>query len=448
MFGFSQFTVDGEFRSRMAIDHGYKMPVKPGTDIVLSFDQRTRLRLNYKNEKFSTRFTLQDARVWGGDNMYNSTGVEGNSDAFGVYEAWVELRLKNNNYLRVGRQEWNYDDMRILSRRNWWAAGLSYDGILFRSYNKAEDLFLDIGVSYNNNGRRIGFVDNSLWPDSKLKTMNFLNLKQDFDEKLTASLMFTLAGREIVEDNVILGTGTYGINIKYNKGKSIYNGLFFNVSGYYQSGKDMAIYNGEYKSISAYLVAAELGLRALKNKFEVSVGMELISGRDYSKNDDKYNSVRHSFDLLYSARNPYYGGHMNYFLVQESSKVGTKGGGYFDPYVKLKYVINKKSTVGLAVFRPSLSTKVASTTFTPIPGEDVEYWKGSLGLHFDLGYTYKYSKEVIVKFGFSYAHVSEMKYEMVYSNDYDPAKFDKAKNYFAWAMLIVKPKFFDSEKRK
>ncbi len=454
---FAQLSVDGEFRSRFAIDHGYKLPVKAETDAVFSFDQRTRLIINFSNDKLSTRFTLQDARVWGGDDLVNKTGVEGNSSSFGVYEAWVDLRITNNSSIRVGRQEWNYNDMRMLSWRNWWTSGLSYDGILYKMHNQGSGWFIDLGVSYNNDGFRTGMVDNSTWNYDKMKTMNFLNIKKVFNEKLSVALMFTLSGKEDTT-NILLGTGTHGININYNKGKKVENGLFAHASGYYQHGGDMNRgSDGARKSISAYLIAGELGFRTLEKKMEVSLGMELISGQDYSNSGESYNNTRHSFDLMYSARFPYYGGHMNHFLVQDNYKIGTKGGGYFDPYFKVNYKLSKKTIIDFVFYAPILNTKVlAHSGFDPVTKKPVTelddngdpvYWKGSLGNYIDLAITQKFSKEVILKTGFSYGIISDIKNQMVYGYK-DAAKkelYDMGNNYFVYTMLIVKPNFFKSK---
>ena len=455
---FAQFTVDGEFRSRFAMDHGYKLPVKAESDAVFSFDQRSRLILGYANDKLSSRITLQDARVWGSDDLVNKTGVEGNSNSFGIYEAWVELRISSSSSVRIGRQEWNYDDMRILSYRNWWASGLSYDGILYKMHKKESGWFVDAGVSYNNDGTRTGMVDNSSWNYDKLKTMNFVNIKKVFNDKLSASLMFTLSGKEAIDNNVVLGTGTHGINIKYNKGNVKQNGLFAFASAYYQHGTDAARGSeGARKSISAYLVTAELGLRTLEKKMEVSVGMELISGQDYSKDDEAYNNTRHTFDLMYSARFPYYGGHMNHFLVQDNYKIGTKGGGYFDHYVKVNYKLSNKSILDFAFFAPMLTTKViAHSGFDPVTKKpiaelddngDPVYWEGSLGNYLDMGFTQKFSKEIILKAGFSYGIISDIKNQMVYGYKDAASKelYDPGQNYFFYTMLIVKPSFFSSK---
>jgi hypothetical protein len=89
---------------------------------------------------------LQDARVWGSDDAFNPTGIMGNTSSFGIYEAWVELKLKGKSSLRIGRQEWEYNNMRILSFRNWWTSGLSYDGLLYKMHDAENGWFFDMGL--------------------------------------------------------------------------------------------------------------------------------------------------------------------------------------------------------------------------------------------------------------------------------------------------------------
>lgn len=454
---FSQFSIDGEFRSRGIVENGFKIPARENDQARLSFDQRSRLIFNYSNEKYETRFSLQDARIWGSEDIMSKTGPEGSTFSTAVYEAWVKLKLSNISSLKIGRQEWNYDDMRILSWRNIWTAGMSYDGVLYQMYNKDNGLNIDLGVSYNNNGSPMGIsVNNSEWPVEKLKTMNFINIKKKIGSKLTTSLMLTLSGKTDITNNAVLGTGTHGLNINYNTGKKGSNGFFAAASGYYQHGTDMKRgSDGEYKNISAYLIAAHTGIRTLEKSLELSVGMELISGHDYTNTDEDYNNTRHTFDLQYSGRYPYYGGYMNHFIIQDSYVTGTKGGGYFDPYFKAKYKLNKKNIIEAAYFIPMLTTKVKAhtgidpQTKKPIGAEVDEngnpvYWKGNLGNYIDLSYTYKMSKEIILKAGMSYAMISDLKNQMTfgYKNPAIKELHSPGTNYFGWAMIIVKPAFF------
>ena len=451
----AQLTIDGEYRTRFVSDHGFKVPVKEEADAAFSFDQRTRLQLNYTSEKYSARLTLQDARIWGSDDMYNPTGLTGNSNALDLFEAWVDVHLRENSSLRIGRQIWNYGDMRILSQRNWWTSGHSYDGLLYKMHDAENGLFVDAGISYNNNGSRTGVVDNSSWSGMKLKTMNFLNIRKVFNEQLSATVLATLAGKEEPESGDVLGTGTHGLYLRYNEGSVKRDGLWGHVSAYYQHGTDTErLDNGSYKDISAYMIASEMGVRTMERDLELGVGFELMSGEDYSEEGADYHETRHSFDLLYGSRFIYYGGKMNHFVVQDSYKTGTKGGGYFNPYFTMGYQATSKTKLNAAVCFPSLTTDltahtgIAHDSGKPVGVEtdengDPVYWSGSLGTYMDLGMTHKISDDMKVKSGFSFGKPSGLKNQMVYGyeNASDQKLYDLGTNYFGWIMLVVKPGF-------
>jgi len=453
----AQLSIDGELRSRGIAENGFKTPAIKGVDGDFSFDQRTRLIVNFAKEKYSTRITVQDARVWGNDDLVGKTGTVGNSSSLSLYEAWVNLKLGEKSNIKIGRQEWNYDDMRILSWRNWWTSGLSYDGILYQMHNPDKGLNVDLGVSYNNNGSPEGIlIDNSNWQADKLKTMNFLNIKKKLGKKTTGTLMFTMSGKKDITTDDTKLTGTHGILLNHNTEKTGTDGFIGNMSAYYQHGTDRNKgSDGDYKNISAYMITANAGLRALEKKLEILLGFELISGRDFTNTDTDYNNTRHSFDLMYSGRIPYYGGFLNHFIIQDSYAVGTKGGGYFDPYLKAKYNFNKKNTIEASLFAPMLTTKVKAHTYIdPETGKpagteldengNVVYWDGNLGTYLDLSYTHKFSKEIILKAGASFGTVSDVKNQMVYGykNVENKELHDMAINTSGWIMLLIRPNFF------
>jgi len=203
------------------------------------------------------------------------------------------------------------------------------------------------------------------------------------------------------------------------------------------------------------MITANAGLRTLDKKLELLLGMELISGHDYTNTDADYNNTRHTFDLMYSGRIPYYGGFLNHFIIQDSYAVGTKGGGYFDPYVKAKYNFDKNNTIEAGLFVPMLTTKVkAHTSIDPETNKpsgteldengNIVYWDGNLGTYLDLSFTHKFSKEIILKAGASFGTVSDAKNQMVYGYKNVEAKelHDMALNTSGWVMLLIKPNFF------
>lgn len=454
---YAQFTVDGQFRARLNADHGYKMPTLEESDLGLFVDQRTRLNLSYKTEKLETKLSLQDARVWGEDEVVSKTGAWGSSSSFEFHEAWFKLNLNDNSSLKIGRQEWNYDNIRLLSARNWSNDAMSYDALLYEY--KKESLKASLGLSYNNTASETGSVDDNSWNPDRIKTLNFLHINKSFNKHTNLSLLFAMSGRSDTANNKLLLTGTYGGILSYNKSKEKTGGLFAGAEGYYQHGNDLKkLEDGTYRSISAYLLAGDIGYRTANKKVEVSAGAELLSGHDYANNDEVYSETRHSFDILYGGRFPFYGGNMNHFLLQDSYSVGTKDGGYFDPYLKLKYSPNKKSSIQASWYMPTLTTNVAAHTdinpSTNKPsGKELDangnqvYWKGNLGNYFDLQFIHKYSKTVMLKAGLSYAIVSDIKNQMVYGYEDVQLKqlHDLGQNYFGWVMIVVKPRFFQSE---
>lgn len=457
--GNAQLKVDGEFRTRAMVDHGFMVPVLENTDAVLSVDQRTRLNVLYQSEKYSSYISFQDARVWGGDDLISKAGAWGNSASLGVHQAWVNFKLNNNSNLKIGRQEWNYDNMRLLSFRNWLTPALSYDGLLYQAHNTEKGLSFELGLSYNNNGLPMGYANNTNWQVEKLKSMNFMRLAKSFSTKTNVALLFTLSAKKDTANNKSLATGTHGVVINHNKGKSGSDGVFAGFEAYYQHGSDIKKgSDGSYKNISAYLLAADFGIRTMQKRLELLVGAELVSGHDYSNTESGYNDTRHSFDFLYGARFPYYGGNLNHFIIQESYLTGTKSGGYFNYYFKSKFVLNKNNILEATVYAPVLTTKVKTHTGInqaankPIGTEtDANgaplYWQGSLGQYIDLVYTRKVSKEITIKSGLSYGFLSDIKNQMVfgYADQATGQLHQLGHNYFGWVMLSVKPTFFTSK---
>lgn len=456
----AQLSVTGEFRTKSMVDYGFMVPSKNGDDVTLSFDQRTRLNFDYQTEAYSSRIVLQDARMWGGDDLVNKVGMWGNSSSLGLHEAWFNIKLGAVSNLKVGRQEWSYDNMRILSNRNWATPALSYDGVLFQTRSQQTGISFDLGLSYNNDANDMGFVDNSNWDVDKIKTTNFAHIKKTFDNHSYISLLSMLTAKEDTASSSLLATGTHGVVAVYNMGKHSNDGFFGTFEGYYQHGSDVNKgAGGSNKGISAYMIIAEVGARTLNKKLEVFAGAELLSGHDYTNKDADYNNTRHSFDLMYSKRLPVYGGYMNHFSIQDSYLMGTKGGGYLDPYIGAKYKVNKKNIVEMKLFNPMLTTKVrAHSKIDPVskrpvmPEFDADgnpvYWQGDMGQYVDLNWTHKINKEMVVKAGFSYANISDIKNQMTfgYENVSSKELYDVGSNCFAWVMISIKPSFFKSSK--
>jgi hypothetical protein len=226
--------------------------------------------------------------------------------------------------------------------------------------------------------------------------------------------------------------GTEGIHINYNDTKGAGDGLFFKGNAFIQNGK-----NKTGKEVKAAMATAYLGYRALDKKLSIGGGVDYLSGNDASDSSSDYNDYDHSFDLLYGARFPYYGGYINQIILNDKH---LKGGGLVNSYIKMKYKVSKKTTLMAALHNNRLATNVMA-----VNDPANEYYDKDLGTNIDLELTSAIKKDIQLKIGGSYAVPSDSFIRMSNVQDSN-GNFDSGDNYYLWAMLTVKPTFFKSDK--
>jgi len=412
----AQFTLSGEFRTRAEANNGYKYLPVEGDVVQYYVSQRSRLTANYQSQKYDVRLTLQDVRAWGGEDLYSGAGVWGSSSGFDVYEAYVDLKLSDNSRLKIGRQEFKYDDQRLLSWRNWNQYGLTYDALVYK-YTRDSWRF-DLGLSYNSTDAKIlgdtKNKNNYYFADkNRMKTLDFIYLKKQFSNAFYMAFTGIYAGyAESETSNEVNGTLTYGLHGNYKK-----NGLSFMTNLYMQGGENQS---GVDKR--AYFITTEAGY--MMSGFRPGIGMDIISGHDASNDDTDYQNTDHVFNLMYGARFKYYGW-LNHFVIMSKH---TKGGGLVDIYPNLTYKMNKKTTLKAYYHLYSLQGEVANP--------DGGYYDKSLGSAIDFMYIQKVNKEINIKAGFSYSMPSET-LEM-----FKTGETETDTPYWGWLMLTVKPTFF------
>ncbi len=118
-----------------------------------------------------------------------------------------------------------------------------------------------------------------------------------------------------------------------------------------------------------------------------------------------------------------------------------------DPYFKVKYKTSNKGTLNFAFWAPMLATNVKSGRMDN-SNNPIMLDKG-LGWSFDLTYKHKFSKEVMLMVGASYFIMSDAFKEMkkFKVNSINPTRPEAGKQYFLYTMLVIKPKFFNSQKK-
>lgn len=358
----AQLTVSGEFRSRAEIRSGYGLLRTDTLVPAYLVSQRTRLGFLYQKEWIKAYVSFQDVRLWGGDNLYTSTGMFGYNANVDLNEAWIQLSFLGHSSVKMGRQQFNYDDGRLLSARNWNDRGIFYDALLYQFRQSGWNVDLALSYSADNND-----LHDNYYPSGKMRTLNFLRVQRAIYENLTASVIALGSGyTKNNKSETIYMKGSYGAMVQYKEEDFIGWSTF-----YYQNGKSP---DGRTANAWNFNVKADQKL----GKFTGGLGVSIISGEESDTSQDDL------FDLLYGVRHNVYG-HMDYF---NNLPRATDRGGLNDLYITTKYPVSPKIDLLLDYHYFALNQ----------PVDDLDQYLGS---EFDLGFAITFNPELNIKGGYS-----------------------------------------------
>ncbi|MWW23785.1 alginate export family protein [Algibacter lectus] len=402
-FAQAQFTLDGEFRPRTEYRNGFGGIIPDAADPGFGISTRIRLNTGYSTENYKFYVSLQDVMVWG-ENRQILPYDQNNS--FAVFQAWAEVKLGEGFTTKLGRQVISYDDQRIFGGLDWAQQGRNHDAALLK-YKKGKFL-LDVGLAFNQDySNPTGFQSTSTAYGTtgyfSYKTMQYAYLKQSWDS-FSGSLLLLNNGFQKYEADGVTPDGvnsiqTLGTHLDYKSGDF---GAALNA--FTQMGDTVD---------GAYLLGLEFTYKA-SAKVGLGAGMELISGNDTTTADSE------AFFPLYGT-NHKFNGFMDYFYVgNHANNVGL-----FDIHVSANFKLNETSSLMVKALNFSGEQELAS-------GEK------SLGTELDLVYS-KAFKGYALKIGYSHMFASDGMYELKGVTEAAAADVQN----WAWAMLVIKPKFLN-----
>jgi len=403
----AQFTLDAEFRPRTEYRHGFGNLIADGTDAGFGISTRARLNAGFMTDNYWVYISLQDVMVWG-ENRQILPYDQNNS--FAVFEAWAELKLGENTSTKLGRQVLSYDDQRILGGLDWAQQGRNHDAALIKHIKG--NFMLDFGLAFNQDySNPTGFTSTGTVYNTtgyfSYKTMQMLYMKQKWN-KLSGSLLLLNNGfQEFDTDGNADGLSnlqTLGTHLDYKTGK-----LGFAANAFLQTGNRQG--NVDVKGASllsldfTYKVSSKVGL---------GLGIESISG---AKDDSA------AFFPLYGT-NHKFNGFMDYFYVgNHANSIGL-----VDVHASANFTLDKTSSLMVKALNFSGDQALAS-------GEK------SLGTEVDLVYKKKFKGYALV-LGYSQMFAADGMYELKGITE-DAAA---GSQNWAWAMLVIKPKFLGGSK--
>ncbi|ODS82256.1 MAG: hypothetical protein ABS46_09335 [Cytophagaceae bacterium SCN 52-12] len=280
-----------DMRVRYEFRNGYGT-LRPDSAAAAHFvTQRNRLRIEYHDSRLKLRVTPQNVRVWGDVATTSRSDVN-----MQLHEAWAELALGERAEVRVGRQELDYDDARILGNVDWNMQARSHDVIRI-SFRPDSLQQLHAGAALNA-GRESLFKEN--YPvASQYRLMQFGWYRLGSAVRslsvlvLNQGIPFMAGQQEKLAWNQTMGFRAL------RRTKSWHAEL----SSYLETG-----HIGEMP-LFAWQVAAVAGA-AISEKWKVTAGMERLSGQPVS---GKERTVR-SFNPWFGT-NHKFNGYMDYFYV-------------------------------------------------------------------------------------------------------------------------------------
>ncbi len=426
----AQFSLSGQLRTRTELLDGQGTMLSKGEKPAFFTSQRTRLNAGYKGYRTQFFVAVQDVRVWGQDASTNNRITNSAMNGLMLHEAWGEISLLDTNQtklgkefaLKIGRQEFLYDDSRVLGNLDWLQQARRHDAALIKygfngftahlgvAYNqnrelKTGTLYDGVPVGYPAGTNGIGTMYKSLqflYLGKKLKQGNasFLVVKDDF-QKYTLDT----AGVKKLADGV-RSRVTVGPYLQTKIGKS----WTVTANAFYQTGKDK-----DGASLSAYMYSVR-GLYAMSRAFSIGPGFDYTSGTATGSRKN------HTFDPLYGTPHKFWG-QMDYFYAAN----GFGKGGLSDIYINTTIKASEKLSINtdLHHFASAAAVRVA----------DNQKLSSSFGEELDIIANYNLTKTISFQGGYctfistnSLAQVKGVKNPQKMSN-------------WAYLMINIKPEF-------
>ena len=448
----AQFSISGEFRPRAEYRDGYTKLRDSTQTAYGDILGRERIIFDYKNDKFTTRFSLQHAFVFGENNLFNSDTIKNNT--VNVFEAWFKFNFCTSFSIRVGRMTISYDDQRLIGYNNWRTQGSAHDLVGFQWGVEKAAYHGDFSFAINNASPAGAFLS-----DYYLKNYKYMaylwNQKTFFGEKLKISVIGimdayqmpphyqtstsfqrlpvingidTVGYTTLTIPSMVLVSGPNQISTRFTVGGNAwFNWKNLSVwgCGYYQGGH---IQDG--REVAANFYGGTVSYQIVK-PFKLIAGYEHLSGT----NNDPANKAEvakkvTSFNVLYGTNHQFYG-YMDLFNSMVTTSYNHPG-------------LDQLNARGIVNFSKVTSLEATWRYFDfckEYLADGKTKVSKNLGSELDLMFLYKPAPNV--ELNAAYCHF----FPTSAMESFNGLKSSVKGSQYVYLMITYKPNFFTSEKK-
>jgi hypothetical protein len=365
---YGQLTIDAQFRPRFELRNGYTTLPQKNNEAVLLTSQRTRVNIGYKLDKhLSGYFSAQDIRIWG-----ESEPLEKDAN-LNIYQTWLRFAPVEWFSLKLGRQELEYDNHKLMGKADWRQQGRTHDAALIGLQSKDSSWTVDMALA-SNQDREVLFKDT--YDGRNYKNLHMLHINKNLISAEVSFILVNLGQQQ--PDTSVNYTQTFGLYGVKTLGNFSLNGHY-----YYQTGKALASTD---INVNAYWVASEVSYHPTQ-KINLAIGFDILSGTSAESLSD-LNANSNTFVPLLARRHRYFGRQDMFYFGGFDVPVGLK-----DIYLKISHQINEKWLIHLDTH--------GFSTFSALSDGNGGTLNKNLGLELDLLYTYTYNDFFSIDGGYS-----------------------------------------------
>lgn len=422
----AQVTLGAQLRTRTEFRDGQGAPLPQGANPAVFTSQRSRLMAGFNSTRLKVGFTVQDVRVWGQDVSTINRTTTADLNGFMLHETWAEVLLSDTAHLtktfslKIGRQEFVYDDSRLLGNLDWLQQGRHHDAALLK-YETPQWALHVAGAFNQNKENASGTMYNETPPGNYTSNTNggaaYKGLEFAYGKRKlkdgSASFLFLADQFSTFHTDSTTGLKSYG-NGTFNR---MTTGVYFTksvaaftitASAYYQFG-----HNASGQTIDGELISAALFFNPTKT-FSIGPGVDYTSGGSNG-------STSHAFDPLYGTPHRFWG-NMDYYYVAS----GFGNHGLQDYYLKTKWKPGAKWNLALDGHQFLSASNV--------PGAGHSYSR-NFGTEADLQANYTFTKAIAFEAGYSHYWSTDALTSATVKNVVNA----KSNSNWAYLMIIIHP---------